>query len=718
MTNIKQKIRQELQNPDFPDFIFLYSREVLDLSWELLQELLAEEKKDFEEKISRKYIWLDQHGIELLTFQTFDDFSELDYFFSLLEHYQWVHNDEVIRQIIEDFEPLYIDFGNEVAYNKRLYEMYLFCEKNTELNSQERRIIEKTLKAYEVRGIALPEDQQARLKKISKELSELSQKFSNNVLDDRKTFEYIITDASLISEMPEDDKNIAQKKAEEKWKKWFLFDASAASHTAIMRYCSDESIRKHFYEARIQFASAWKYDNREIILKILKLREEKSHILGYKNYAELSLVFKMAETPEQIQTLFENISKKARPKAEAELQEIKSYFWLTHLEAWDSSYYSRKLREEKYTLDEKELKKYFVFENVRDALFETVKRLYSIEMKKISLPYPHLTSPNGRGIEGKSSKEKMQSFSPIGRKDSDMRAVLWEGSDSWIYDDIQIYEVYKDGNFVSYFYTDYFYTPLKRQGAWADIQREVYQDKKKIVVNVCNFQKNTDWHTLLTLDEVETMYHEFGHAIHEMLSVSHYSELSGFHVEWDFVELPSQLLENWCRHPEGMKLFAKHWDTGEVISEAMLEKLQKLETFGNGNMVLKQNEFAMLDMRLHSETVPKNIESLQKVSDELYMQNSLFALPKNYKSYASFSHIFDGGYAAGYYSYMWAEIIEKEVWKVFVDSGDIFSPEVAHKFYTSILWAGTTKKASELFQDFLWRDPQIDAFLQEKGLVY
>lgn len=683
---LKQKILQELKNPDFPNLKFLYSEEVLSVALEVLKELLEEEKWDFSEKISQKYKDLDGEIWEELSFQTFEEFSELDYFFSLLSHYQGVHNDDQIRKIIEDFEPLYIDFGNEVAYNKRLYEMYLFCEKNSNLNSQERRIIEKTLKSYEVRGIALPEEKQRRLKEISKELSELSQKFSNNVLDDRKSFEYIITDKSLISEMPEDDKQGAKKKYEEKYaeilspldmgrieKGGFLFDASAASYTAIMKYCSDESIRKHFYEARIQFASSGDYDNSEIILKILKLREEKAQILWYKNYAELSLVFKMAESPEQIKTLFWEISRKARPKAEAELEEIKNYFWLKSLNVWDSSFYSRKLREEKYELDEKELKKYFVFENVRAGLFETVNRLYNLEFKKIE-------------------------------------NILYTSES-------ELYEVYKDWNFVSYFYTDYFYTSLKHQGAWADIQREVFEDKKKIIVNVCNYQKNTQWTTLLTLDEVETMYHEFGHAIHEMLSYSPYSELSGFHVEWDFVELPSQLLENWCRHPEGMKLFAKHCETGELIPGEMLEKLQKLDTFGNGNMVLRQNEFAMFDMRLHSETVPKNRAELQKISDELYKENSLFPLPENYKMYASFSHIFDGGYAAGYYSYMWAEIIEKEVWRVFVDSWDIFSPEVAHKFYTNILWAGTTKKALELFRDFLGRDPQIDAFMIEKGLA-
>lgn len=665
MQSIKQQILTELKKPNFPDLHLIYSPEALDLAPEILEELLEEEKKDFEEKLLIKD--------EEIRFETFQDFSLLDYYFSLLEHYQGVHNDETIRKIIEDFEPKYIDFWNEVAYNHRLYEMYKYCFDYSQLDSQQKRILEKTLKAYEVRGISLPETEQNRLKEISKELSELSQKFSNNILDDKKLFEYIITDENVISQMPEDDKLSAKKRAEENGKTGFLFDASHSAYSAIMKYCSDGDIRRHFYEARIQFASQGKYDNREIILKILKLREEKSRILGYKNYAELSLEFKMAESPEQVIELFGDIAEKARPKAVSELEEIKLHFSLPELEPWDSSYYSRKLREEKYELDERELKKYFVFENVLRGLFEIVGRLYGIEMKSVS---------------GK------------------------------LYDsDIQLYEVYKNGTFLSYFFTDYFYNPLKRQGAWANILRAKEFGNTKIVVNVCNFQKSSEKATLLTLEEVETMFHEFGHAIHEMLSYSEHSELSGFAVEWDFVELPSQLLENWCRDPEGMELFARHYESGKKIPKEMLEKLKTLETFGNGHFVLKQNEYAMLDMTLHSKKVPENIGQLQDISDALYLKNSLYPLSENYKAYASFSHIFDGWYAAGYYSYMWAEIIEKEVWKAFKDSGNIFSPELAYKFYTDILWAGSTKKASELFRDFFGRDPETWAFLQEKGLV-
>jgi len=236
-------------------------------------------------------------------------------------------------------------------------------------------------------------------------------------------------------------------------------------------------------------------------------------------------------------------------------------------------------------------------------------------------------------------------------------------------------------------------------------------------LNVCNFQKSVYGPTLLTLWDVETMFHEFGHATHEILSKSKYSDLSGFHVEWDFVELPSQLLENWCRDRRWMRLFAKHKDTWEMVPDEMLGKLEKLETFWNGQLVVWQNIYAMMDMMLHSESIPKSEEELDAFVHTNYDANALLPRWEVYSPHTSFTHIFDGWYAAGYYSYMWAEIIEKEVWRTFKDSWDIFSPEIAQKFHDTILSAGTTKKASDLFRDFFGRDVQIDAFLSEKWLV-
>ena len=662
---LKQKIIEELQNPDFPNLAFLYSGEVLDLAPELLEELLDQEKTDFFEKLTIEN--------SQISFETFEDFSLLGYFFELLEHYQGVNNDEQIRKIIEDFEPKYIDFGNEVAYNKRYYEMIVYCLQHCELNQEQVRILEMSKEEYEVRGIALSESQQNILKQNNQTLSELTQKFGNNVLDSQKEFSSIITDETLISQMPEDDKEVAQKKAEEKGEIGFLFDASGSSYSSIMKYCSDREVRKYFYESRQSFATQGKHNNKKVILDILQTRQQKAHILWFADYIGLSLHFKMAESAEQIQELFAGITQKAKKKAEQEIQEIQQYFWLWEISVWDLSYYARKLREEKYALDDKELKKYFELEAVLSGMFEIIERLYGLEMKKITL----------------------DCYNP----------------------EVRIYEVYTEGKFLSYFFLDLFYRPLKRHGAWANILRENFGDKKKVVVNVANFQKGSDGKTLLTLSDVETLFHEFGHATHEMMSQSQYSELSGFNVEWDFVELPSQLLENWCRHPDGLALFARHYQTGQHMPVSMIETLQRLETFGVGNMILKQNEYSFLDLLLHSWDVPKTEEELQQKIEQNYDAISFFQRGDVYSPHTSFTHIFDGGYAAGYYSYMWAEIIEKEVWKAFLDTGDIFSQAVSSKLYDTILSQWSRKKASELFRDFMGREVQIDAFLKEKGLI-
>ncbi len=674
--NIKERISTELEKPDFPNLDFLYSPQVLQISEEVLDELLEKERQEFQQKL--------ETPDTDITFELFDDFSELSYFFGILEHYQWVNNDDEIRGIIERFEPKYIDFWNEIAYSKRYYDMVKYCLENTQLDSEQKRILEMTLEEYEVRWIDLPKQEQDTLKQINKRISELSQKFGNQLLDSQKQFSYSITDEQKIIEMPEDDKQVARKKAQEKSQDWYLFDASGNAYISIMKYCWDPEVRKYFYEARLSFATEQERDNNQVIIDILKQRQTKATILWFGNYAELSLHFKMAETPQQILDLFWDISQKAKYKAEQELTEIREYFWLETLQAWDLAYYARKLKKEKYALDDTELKKYFEFESVLQGMFETVQRLYWLDIQPIQIPNDASSTPSQEDY----------------------------------FSDIQTYQVFdRDGKFLSYFFTDYFYRPLKRHGAWANILRAKFKNKKKIVLNVANFQKWADGKTLLTLSDVETMFHEFGHATHEMMSSSPHSELSGFHVEWDFVELPSQLLENWARHPDGLALFAKHVESGEDIPQEMVQTLQELEKFWTGTMIVKQNEYAMMDMMFHTQEDIESPEKLTEIIKQTYASSSVFPQPNIYSPHTSFSHIFNGGYAAGYYSYMWAELLEKEVWRAFVDSGNVFSPEVAQKLYDTILSAGTIKKAPELFRDFMGRDVQIDAFLQEKWLA-
>lgn len=660
---LKQKLINELQKEWFPDLKFIYSDAILGIAPQMLEEFLEIDKQKFEDflKVENKD----------LTFDSFEDESNLDYFWSLLNHLQWVDNIEKIRKIVDDFRPTLQDFWNYVAYNKDYFDKLIYVEDNLDLDEEQTRIMYLRIKWFKDRWIDLPIDKQDRLKELNKELSKLSDDFSNNIVDDEALFEYFITDFESIKDLPEEVLELTKKSAEDKWKEWYLFDADPTSYVAIMKYCHDKKIRKDFAIASYSFASKWKYDNRENILNILKLKKEKSKILGYKNYAELSLNSKMADSPEQIFELIEWISEKAYKKAEVELQELKTYFNLDKIDSEDLAYYTRIFREEKYSVDDKELKKYFEFENTLSYLHKVSMEFYWIELKEISSDY----------------------------------------------EDIRAYEVYKDWVLISYYFLDPFYRKTKRAWAWADSLREKeYFPKAKlpIIVNVCNFQK-TDWKITLSMRDVETIFHEFGHALHDISSESKYSELSWFWVEWDFVELPSQLLENWVADRESLQRLAKNVDTWEWLSVDMLDKLDNLKTFMSGTFVAKQNEFALLDMILFSSPISETVEELDKKVLEIVNKYSIFKRWEDYKMYCSFWHIFWWAYSAGYYSYMWAEIIEADVFSRIKELW-MFDRKVWEKLLNTIIWQWTRKSATELFFDFMWREVDNTAFMERKGL--
>ena len=659
---LKQKIINELERKDFPNLQFLYSEEVLNIAEDILLEFLDEEKKKFNDKL--------QTEDKEITFDLFEEESNLSFFWGLLNHLSSVKSGDKVREVIENVEPKLNDFYNEISYSKRYFEMFEYCFNNCSLNLEQKKIIEDTIIAFKVKWINLEVDKQKKLKLIIKKLSKLSNKYSNNILDSEKEFEYLLADDEFLKELPKSDLDNASEKAKTKWKEWYLFDSSYSSYIAILKYCSNSEIRKHFLEIHNSFASEWKYDNREIVLEIIKLREEKAKILNYNNYAELSLEFKMAKNPEEVIDLLNDLAIKSKPKALKEINEIKDFFWLEKINQWDMTYYSRLLKEKKYKLDDKKLKEYFEFENTKQALFETVEKLYWIRMKKIE-------------IEGKYN------------------------------DDIEIYEVYKWEKFISYFMWDYFYNEDKRSWAWANELRERFEDKKSIVINNMSFVKSEN--ILLTLSEVETIFHEFGHAIHSMLSKSKYADLTWVQVEWDFVELPSQLLENWSNDTETIINVAKHYKTWEKIPNDLIDALKRLEYFWTGNFVLWQSIIAITDMMFHSSFEAKNIEELNNKFLNIVNELAIFEKDDKYKMYCSFWHIFDWGYSAGYYSYLWADIIVDEVLVEFKKYG-MYDKEIAWKFEEKILWAWSIKKASEMFEDFMWRKIQIDAFMERKGL--
>lgn len=662
---LKTKIINELKSKDFPDLKFLMSDEVLDLATEILNEELENEKTKFEDFLKKENL--------SLTFDSFEDDSILDYFWSLLNHFENVESSEKLRNIIEDFRPRLQDFWNEVAYNKSYFEKVKYVNENLKLDTEQKRIMDLRIKSYTDRWIDLPTDKQEEIKKINKKLGELSDKFTNNIVDDEKTFEYLITDFELIKDLPTEVLEIAKEAWSEKW--WYLFDSDPTSYSAIMKYCSSKEIRQDFEKASYTTASNWKFDNREIVLELLKLKTIKAQILGFKNYAEFSLNDKMADSPEQVFELLNSISEKAKKKADLDIQELKDYFSLDNIETYDLGYYTRILKEKKYDLDEKELKKYFEFEDVLNYAHRFVENFYSIEIKET----------------------KIESYNS----------------------EVRVYEIYKDNKLISYYFLDAFYRKWKRPGAWADNLREkMYfpESSVPVILNICNFQKANNWKTTLYLRDVETIFHEFGHALHEMLSESKYSELSGFWVEWDFVELPSQLLENWVSDKDSLKKLSKHIETWENFSEEIMIKLEKLKTFMTWVFVARQNEFALLDMSLYSSEIPDNVEQLDKKILEIVNKYSIFKRWDDYKMYCSFNHIFGWWYAAGYYSYTWAEIIEADIFSRIKEMW-MFEKTTWEIFLKTILWQWTRKKATELFFDFMWREVENEAYMKRYWLI-
>lgn len=666
MSDIKQKILKELQSNFFPNLEFLYSKEVLDISLDLLEELLEIDKKNFEKLIKIPY--------EKLSFDSFEEESLLDYFWSLLNHYKNVNSNEQIRNIIENFRPKIEDFWNYVAYNKPYYKALLYVNKNLELDLEQKRIMHLRIKSFKDRWISLSKQKQEELKKINLELSKLADLFDNNIIDDEKGFEYIINNIDDIKNLPKEVLQEAKNKALKKNEKWYLFDSDPTSTQAIMKYCDSVKIRKYFETKTYSVASKWKFDNRKIILKLLKLKLKKAKMLWYNNFAELSLNKKMAESPKQVTDLIEWISAKAKVKAKKEIQELKKYFKINKINSYDLAYYSRKYKEEKYSIDEKKLKQYFEFNNSLDYLFEFASNFYWITMKKLDV----------------------KTYS----------------------EDVLVYEVYKNKKLISYFFLDPFYHNLKMHWAWANtLRHKTYlwkNPKVPIIYNVCNFQK-TKWKITLYIRDVETIFHEFWHALHKMLSESKYSELWWANVEWDFIEVPSQITENWVSEKESMSLLAKHYKTNKTLDLKTLDKLEKLKTFMSWCFVVRQNEFALVDMSIYQMKIPKSIDKLDENILKLVNKYSFFKRRKNYKMYCSFSHIFWWWYAAWYYSYMWAEILEADIFEK-IKQMWMFDFKTWEKFVKTILWQWTRKKASELFFDFMWREVDDKAFLKRKWI--
>ncbi len=670
---LKEQILKTLRDSQLPDYYLLASPQAIALYPQLLPELLAEAKTNFTAilKVPEAKVNF-TNSVEAYLNQD----EDLGLLFTFLNNLNSTDSADELRTIITNFQPQIIAYANEISmhpdFYRRVKSLYAKSKKAT---AAQKRSMELIIHDMEFAGVHLSEKKKSRLAKINTRLGALSEQFQSNVLDDRKRFSHHFASKKALAEVPAEDMAMAQEEAKQRKKKGFVFTLSPPSYLAIMKYCSDAAVRKKFWLANARVSSKGKFDNRSVVLEILQLRAEKAKLLGKKNYAEYILTQRMAKKPQAVLDVLTEFSDKSLPKAKAEFKELTEFAGVKQLKHWDAAYYAEKMLEAKFAIDEKQLKPYFLLENVLQGMFAIYGKLLDLHFKEV----------------------KVKSYAA----------------------DVRTFEVWSGKEKIAYYIFDPFARPQKRGGAWCNDfrTRRICTDgsyRLPIAINVANFAKSKP--ALLTHRDVETIFHEFGHALHLMLDETDYVNLSGFHTEWDFVELPSQLLENWTWEKEGLDIFAKHHTSGKSLPEAMITKLQASRTFLKGMFLLRQNEFGFLDFLLHSEPVPKNVDALEVKCHDIANTYSIIPKPISYKMFASFSHIFGGGYAAGYYSYLWAEILEAEVFEIFKKAG-ILNPKIGRQYHEKILAPGTSKDGLELFIDFVGHPPKPDALLKKLGIT-
>ena len=564
---------------------------------------------------------------------------------------------------------------------KAVYEM----RDSIDLNDEQKRLLECTYKSFVRSGAELDDSQKARLREINKELGLLDLKFSANVLAETNSYKKWIDDESQLDGLPQGVKDAAAEEAKKAGQpgKW-LFTLHKPSFIPVLQYCNNRELRKDLliaYSMRGNNNNA--NDNKSVINQTMRLRVEMAKLFGFDNPADMILEASMAKNSKAVMdflpTVWEPSLKQAKKEA-AELQQLMDAEGKGEkLEAWDWWYYAEKLRMQKYNIDEEALKPYFKLENVRQGAFDLASRLYGLKFEKL---------------------EGMPVYNP----------------------DVEVFKVSdSDGSLVGIFYGDYFPRAGKGAGAWMNNIREQYVengvDVRPIIINVCNFTKPTaDKPSLLTMDEVETLFHEFGHALHGFLSRCTYSRLSGTNVPRDFVEMPSQLMENWCYEPEVMRTYAKHYITGEVIPDSLIESLQRASTFNQGFVMTELLSATILDMDYHlltnADTI--DVEAFEKASME--RMGMIPEIIVRYRS-TNFSHIFTTGYEAGYYSYTWAAVLDADVFAAFKETGDVFNKEVATSLRKNILERGFTDDPMTLYVKFRGKQPDPNNLLRKKGFI-
>jgi len=594
-------------------------------------------------------------------------------------------NDE-IQKIAQEISPLLSEFGNDITLNEALFKRVktVFDSKETlDLTPEQEMLLEKQYKSFSRNGANLKEEDKNKLREIDAKLSKLSLKFGENVLAETNAFEMHLTNEEDVAGLPESVKEAAKEVAKSKEKEGYIFTLDYPSYIPFLTYADNRELRKKMAIAAGKKAfQDNEFNNEQVVLDIVNLRQQRANLLGYKTHAHFVLEERMAETPENVIDFSNNLLEKAKPAALKEFKNLENYAkkldGIEQLQKWDGAYYSEKLKKELFDLDQEALKPYFKLENVIGGVFEIANRLYDLKFEEVF------------------------------------------NIDKY-HQDVKTYNVTDtNGNFIAVFYADFHPRKGKRNGAWMTSYKP-QQVKNGInerphVSIVCNFTKPTETKpSLLTFNEVTTLFHEFGHALHGMLANTTYNSLSGTSVSWDFVELPSQVLENWCFEKEALELFAKHYETGEVIPMKYVEKIKESASFHEGMQTLRQLSFGLLDMKWHSED-PSKITSIKEFENDAFAETKLYPDVAENAMSTAFSHIFQGGYSAGYYSYKWAEVLDADAFEYFLEKG-IFNKEVATKFKNNVLSKGGTEKPMELYKRFRGKEPKPDALLKRAGLL-
>ena len=619
----------------------------------------------------------------------------LEYSGSLLDKVTYVFfnvymadgNDEM-GKIAEEVSPLLSEQTDYIMLNEGLFERVkaVYEAKETlNLNKEQAKLLEETYKSFVRGGANLNKEQKAELSRINKELGLAELQFSKNVLDATNAYQKWIEDESELAGLPESVKQAAAEaaKAAGQEGKW-LFTVQKSSFLPVLQYSDNRELRKELLMAYTSLANHDdNLDNKAVINKIMKLRVQQAQLFGFTTPAGFILDNTMAKTPEAVYSFLETVWTPSLAQAKVEAAELQKLMDEEgkgeKLEPWDWWYYAEKLRKAKYDLDEEELKAYFKLENVRKGAFDLAGKLWGLQFKQL---------------------EDMPVYNP--------EVEVFEVSDS-------------DGSLIGILYTDYFPRAGKRAGAWMnEIAPQYVRDgvnHRPVIINVGNFTRPTaDKPSLLTMDEVSTLFHEFGHALHGLLSQCTYKSLSGTNVARDFVELPSQLMENWCYEPEVMKTYAFHYETGEAIPDALIEKIQKASTFNQGFVMTELLSASLLDMDYHSiaDTADIDVNAFEKASME-----KMGMIPEIIVRYRStyFSHIFTTGYSAGYYSYTWAAVLDSDAFQAFKETGDIYNQEVATAYRKNILERGGTEDPMVLYQQFRGKMPNPDYLLIKRGFL-